>query len=177
VIDAYRDLGTLAKSDPGANGGSGFALAEGCVGLLLERLAGAQARGAQIYGELRGYGITSDALGVGKIDAEGRGIEEAMRLALERAGLEPGEIGAVWSSASGLAAADEAERQAIARLLGDAVQVHAPKLLFGEPMGVGPSLCAALALQGWRENGDTRPVLVNGLSLGGTNFSLAFAPV
>ncbi len=178
VLDAYRELGVLAKEDPGTAGeGQGFALAEGCVALVVERLSSAQERSARIYGELRGYGITSDALGAGKIDPEGHGIEAAMLLALERAGLEPGEIGAVWSSASGLAVADDAEQQAIERVFVDGVQVHAPKLLFGEPMGAGSSLSAALALQSWQAGGDARPVLVNGLSLGGTNFSLAFAPL
>jgi 3-oxoacyl-[acyl-carrier-protein] synthase II len=177
VLDAYRDLGLLADAEPGSPGANGFALAEGCVGVLLERLGQARGRGARIYGELRGYGITSDARGVGRIDPEGHGIETAMRLALERAGLSPDEIGAVWSSASGLDVADEAERQAIVRVLGDDVAVEKPKLLFGEPMGVGASLCAALALESWQQGGDRRPVLVNGLSLGGTNFSLAFAPM
>ena len=126
---------------------------------------------------MRGYGVTSDARGAGKIDPEGHGIESAMRIALERSGLEAGEIGQVWSSASGLEVADEAERQAIERLFGDAVEVVSPKLVLGEPMGAGASLCAALALESWRSgNGAARPVLVNGLSLGGTNFSLAFSP-
>jgi 3-oxoacyl-[acyl-carrier-protein] synthase II len=176
VIDAYRSLGVLARNTPGSPEAGGFALAEGCVSLLLERLSQATARGARVYGELLGYGITSDALGVGKIDPEGGGIELAMRLALERAGLDPGDVGALWSTASGLEPADEAERQAIARVFG-AVEVHAPKLVLGELMGVGPSLAAALALQGWQTDGaDPKPALVNGLSLGGTNFSLVFAP-
>jgi 3-oxoacyl-[acyl-carrier-protein] synthase II len=176
VVDAYRDLGVLSGAAPGSADAHGFALSEGSVALVLERLSKARARGARIYGELVGYGITSDALGVGKIDLEGRGIETAMRLALERAGLSPGDVGTVWSCASGLDAPDEAERAAIERVFGDGVEVRAPKLVFGEPMGVGPSLGAALALQSW-QSGDAKPVLVNGLSLGGTNFSLAFAPV
>jgi 3-oxoacyl-[acyl-carrier-protein] synthase II len=175
VVDAYRALGVLAAGEPGSEGTDGFALAEGSVALVLERLSEATARSARIYGEVVGYGITSDALGLGRIDAEGRGIEVAMRLALERAGLEPDDVGAVWSAASGLAAADTAEQQAIARVL-PAAEVHSPKLLLGEPMGAGPSLAAALALQGWQSADSPRPVLVNGLSLGGTNFSLALAP-
>ena len=177
VVAAYRALGLLTEKQPGSPGAQGFALAEGCVAVLLERHSKAQARGARIYGELLGYGVTSDARGAGKIDPEGHGIESAMRVALERSGLETSEVGQVWSSASGLEVADEAERQAIARLFGDAVEVLSPKLVLGEPMGAGASLCAALALESWRAgDGVARPVLVNGLSLGGTNFSLAFAP-
>ena len=54
-----------------------------------------------------------------------------------------------------------------------------PKLLLGEPMGAGAELATALALKGW-EAGDERspkgPVLVNSLSLGGTNFSILLGP-
>ena len=56
----------------------------------------------------------------------------------------------------------------------------APKLMLGEPMGAGASLNAALALKGWQEgdeeNSPAGPVLVNSLSLGGTNFSLVLTP-
>jgi 3-oxoacyl-[acyl-carrier-protein] synthase II len=177
VLEGYRDLGLLTKAQPGSEGAEGFALAEGCVALLLERASHAEARGARSYGEVRGYAITSDAQGIGRIDESGAGIEQAMRLALERAGLEPGDITTVWAAASGLTAADEAERQAIERVFGGDVEVAAPKLLFGEPMGVGGSLTAALALKSWEHGATAGPVLVNSLSLGGTNFAIVLAPV
>jgi 3-oxoacyl-[acyl-carrier-protein] synthase II len=50
-----------------------------------------------------------------------------------------------------------------------------PKLKLGEPMGAGGALNAALALKSW-EGGEPGPVLVNSLSLGGTNFSIVLAP-
>ena len=50
-----------------------------------------------------------------------------------------------------------------------------PKLKLGEPMGGGGALNTALALKSW-EGGDGGPVLVNSLSLGGTNFSVVLAP-
>jgi 3-oxoacyl-[acyl-carrier-protein] synthase II len=176
VLDGYRDLGLLTKSAPGSEGTDGFALAEGCVALLLERASHAEARGARSYGELRGYAITSDAQGLGRIDESGAGIEQAMRLALERAGLEPGEITAVWAASCGLPSADEAERLAIERVFGADVEVAAPKRILGEPMGVGGSLMAALALKSWEHGAPAGPVLVNSLSLGGTNFSVVLAP-
>lgn len=176
VLEAYGDLGVLTKGEPGSDSADGFALAEGSVGLLLERASHAAARGARSYGEVRGYAITSDAQGVGRIDPSGEGIERAMRLALERAGLEPSEITTVWAAASGLPAADEAERQAIERVFGPEVEVAAPKLVLGEPMGVGGSLMAALALKSWEHGAPAGPVLVNSLSLGGTNFSIVLAP-
>jgi 3-oxoacyl-[acyl-carrier-protein] synthase II len=172
VLQAYRELGVLAD---GAEG-SGFALAEGCVGLLLERQSHAQARGAKVLAEILGYAVTSDAKGVGRVDAEGDGIESAMRLALERAGLAPDDVGTVWASACGLEIVDRAEEQAIERVFGADASVAKPKLLFGEPMGMGGSLNAALAVQGWRAGEEAKPALVNSLSLGGTNISIVLAP-
>jgi 3-oxoacyl-[acyl-carrier-protein] synthase II len=174
VIQAYKELGALASSEPGTNG-NGFALSEGSVVLVLERLSKAQGRGARIYGEVLGYGITSDAQGVGMIDKSGEGIERAMRLALERAELKPEDISGVWANASGHKYADPAERQAIERVFGSDVNVQMPKLKLGEPMGAGGALNAALALKSW-EGGDAGPVVVNSLSLGGTNFSVVLAP-
>jgi 3-oxoacyl-[acyl-carrier-protein] synthase II len=179
VIAAYRELGVLGDSAP-QEGGTGFALAEAGVAILVERLGKAQERGARIYGELLGYGITSDAKGIGRIDPEGVGIERAMRLALERAGIDAGDVKAVWASKSGLSVVDEAEDKAIERVLGSDAKVIAPKLLLGEPMGAGASLATALALKGWQEGDEEHsprgPVLVNSTSLGGTNFSVVLAP-
>jgi 3-oxoacyl-[acyl-carrier-protein] synthase II len=142
---------------------------------VLERLSKAKERGARIYGEVAGYGITSDAAGIGRMDKSGEGIERAMRLALERAGLTPDAITGVWANASGHKYADPAERAAIERVFGPDANVQAPKLNFGEPMGAGGALNAALALKSW-EGGDSGPVLVNSLSLGGTNFSVVLVP-
>jgi len=177
VIQGYQDLGLLAKGEPGASDANGFVLAEGSVALLLERLSHAQARGAKPLAEVLGYAVTSDAEGVGRIDTEGHGIEAAMRTALDRAGLEPGDIGTIWSAASGLAAADEAEAKAIERLFGEGATVAKPKLMLGEPMGAGGSLNAALAVESWRSGGaEAKPALVNSLSLGGTNISIVLGP-
>jgi 3-oxoacyl-[acyl-carrier-protein] synthase II len=177
VLDAYRDLGVLGGGEPGSDEQGGFALAEGCVALVLERQSQAQSRGARSYGEVLGYAITSDARGIGRIDEEGEGIERAMRLALERAGVEPGQITAVWASAAGLAVADDAETAAIRRVFGDGVTVSEPKRILGEPMGAGGALNTALALKSWEHGATSGPVLVNSLSLGGTNFSVVLAPV
>jgi 3-oxoacyl-[acyl-carrier-protein] synthase II len=176
VIGAYKELGLIGSN------GDGFALGEAGIAVLVERLGKAQARDARVYGEVLGYGITSDAMGIGRVDAEGEGLERAMRLALERGGVEPGSVKAVWSGKSGLGIADGAEDKAIGRLFGDAgVKVLAPKLLLGEPMGAGASLATALALKGWQEGDEEHsprgPVLVNSTSLGGTNFSILLAPL
>jgi 3-oxoacyl-[acyl-carrier-protein] synthase II len=175
VIEAYRQLGLTVSSEPGSPGARGFALTEAGIALVLERRTIALARGARIYGELRGFGIASDALGVGRWDRHGEGVERAMRLALERAGIAAGDVTAVWAGANGLPASDRPERRAIRRLLGDGVRIVTPKVRLGEPIGAGASLNAVLALKSW-EHGEAGPVLVNSVSLGGTSFSLAFAP-
>jgi 3-oxoacyl-[acyl-carrier-protein] synthase II len=169
VVTAYRELGVLGN-------GSGLALAEAGVAVLVERLSAAQARGAKILGEVLGYAITCDARGVGHIDTDGAGIERAMQVALERAGVSAAAIKTVWASKCGLAAADEAEAGAIERVFGGDVDVRAPKLTLGEPMGVGACLETALAVQAWEHEGAAGPVLVNSASLGGTNFSIVLAP-
>jgi 3-oxoacyl-[acyl-carrier-protein] synthase II len=175
VVQAYRELGSLTGSEPGSNGSGGFALTESAVALVVERLAKAKERGARIYGEILGYGITSDAVAVGRIDKEGGGIERAMQIALEQAGLEPGDVTAIWANASGFKLADDAEAAAIGRVFGDGANVQRPKVKLGEPMGVGGALNAALAVKSW-EHGSAGPVVVNSLSLGGTNFSVVLAP-
>ena len=179
VVEAYKELGVVATSKNDACGG--FALAEGGFAVLVERLGAARARGAEPLGEIRGFAITCDAVGVGKIDTEGEGIERAMRLALERAGVSLSDVVAVWANRNGLEVADEAEAKAIERLLGSAVPVLAPKLLLGEPMGAGAGLATTLALEGWARGDEAHsprgPVLVNSLSLGGTNIALVLAPI
>ncbi len=172
VIQAYNGLGVLA-----GEGNGGMALAEAGVAVLVERAGYAAARGATPYAEIAGAAVTCDAEGVGRIDTTGAGIEAAMRTALERAGLAPGDVVAVWSTKCGLEVADAAEGAAIERLFdGSPPPVMAPKLKLGEPMGAGASLSVALALTGWRrgdgEHSPRGPILVNGVSLGGTNFSI-----
>ena len=114
-----------------------MALAEAGVAVLVERLGFARERGARIHGEVLGYAITSDARGIGRIDPDGEGLERAMRLALERAGVSAAELAAVWAARCGLAVADEAEAKAIERVLGADVKVNAPKLALGRADGRG----------------------------------------
>jgi 3-oxoacyl-[acyl-carrier-protein] synthase II len=176
VVDAYRELGVVA----GSANADGFALAEGGYAVLVERRGAARARGAKPLGEIRGFGITCDAVGVGRIDTDGEGLERAMRLALERAGVSASDVVGIWANRNGLAAADEAEAKAIERVVGVDVPVLAPRLLLGEPMGAGAALATVLALEGWARGDDEHsprgPVLVNSLSLGGTNISIVLAP-
>jgi 3-oxoacyl-[acyl-carrier-protein] synthase II len=175
VITAYRELGVLAGAS--SNGeGTGMALSEAGVAVLVERLGSALHRGARIRAEVLGFAITSDARGIGRLDPDGEGLERAMRLALERASVSATQLAAVWSARCGLAVADEAEAKAIERVVGTEVKVNSPKLLLGEPMGAGASLSVALAIAAWEHDTDVGPVLINSTSLGGTNFAIVLGP-
>jgi 3-oxoacyl-[acyl-carrier-protein] synthase II len=98
VVTAYRELGILAGASSNGSGSSGLALAEAGVAVLIERLSFARQRGARIHGEVLGYAITSDARGIGRVDPEGEGLERAMRLALDLAGVPAQELAAVWAA-------------------------------------------------------------------------------
>jgi 3-oxoacyl-(acyl-carrier-protein) synthase len=115
--------------------------------------------------------MTSDALGLWAIDAAGHGLERAMALALQDAGAEPRQVRTTWSSGCGAADADSAEDDAVRRLLPRA-RVRRPKQVLGDCLGVGGALGVVLATRSWPS--EKGPVaLVNSVSTGGTNVSLA----
>ncbi|AEH10364.1 MULTISPECIES: beta-ketoacyl-[acyl-carrier-protein] synthase family protein [Protofrankia] len=167
VVNAYRRTPLFAGA------GGAYTLAEAGFALVLERLSVARARGARIRAVVRGHGIASDARGVGRWDARGRGVEQAVRTALAAAGVEPGALSAVWANAAGIRAVDRPERAALGRVFGPAgPRVETPKRSLGEPVGAGAHLSAVLAVAGWEAGGAAGPVLVNSSSLGGTHVSL-----
>ncbi|MFF0153631.1 beta-ketoacyl synthase N-terminal-like domain-containing protein [Micromonospora sp. NPDC005203] len=167
VIDAYGEIGPLTTD--------GFGLAEAGIAVLLERAGVAAARGASPRAELLGYGIASDGRGVGRWDRDGHGVERALRDALERAGLRPSDVAAVWTNTVGLPDVDDPEDLALARLFeGSAAPPRfAPKRLFGEPIGAGAPLALAVATAGEMDG----PALVVSSSLGGTHIGLVLGPV
>lgn len=168
TVRAYRALRLLKQR------GGLRALSEASVALLLESEDSVRSRGGQVLARFLGQGMASDALGVGKVDPAGRGLERAIHAALQRAGLVAGDIEAVWSARSGFAPIDRAERSALARIFGR-VPVHAPKLVLGEPLGAGGSLCTALAVRSFAD-GAAGPALVTSLTLGGGHVALVVAP-
>ncbi|MEU5955062.1 beta-ketoacyl-[acyl-carrier-protein] synthase family protein [Streptomyces sp. NPDC047525] len=170
---AYAAVGAASTREPGAAADGRFTLAEGSVAVVLERRSTAIARGATVLGEVLGHGMASDASRARLWDARGRGLERAMRTALDDAGLAPTGVDAVWLASAGLHAADTAESKAVQRLFHPygVPPLHAPKTVLGEPMGVGGALTLALALHQGRFGG--RPVLLNSSSLGGSHVSLA----
>lgn len=115
----------------------GFVLGEGAVILVLETLAHAQARGAKIYGELAGAGVTADAFDIVQPDPSGTSQARAMRLAMAEAGLTPADIVHVNAHATSTPAGDMGEARSIAEALGkdSSAIITATKSMTGHLLG------------------------------------------
>ncbi|MFD1953879.1 beta-ketoacyl-[acyl-carrier-protein] synthase II, partial [Paenibacillus thailandensis] len=132
----------------------GFVMAEGAAVLVLESLAHAAARGARIYGEVVGYGASSDAYHMVATHPEGEGAYRAMKAALRDAGIAPGDVDVISAHATSTELGDRSETAAIKRLFGgDAyrVPVTATKSMLGHMLGASGGAQAIALLKGLEE--------------------------
>ncbi len=120
----------------------GFVMGEGAAALVLEDLDHALARGARIYGELVGYGQTSDAYHMASPAPDGSGAAEAMRLALAEAQVRPEQVGYVNAHATSTGAGDAAEAAALGQVWsnGDLPPVSATKSMTGHMLGAAGAI-------------------------------------
>ena len=121
----------------------GFVLGEGAGALVLEEWEHARRRGAQIYGELIGYGSANDAYRVTDMHPEARGASRAITLALDDAEIEPREVGYVNAHGTSTLENDRAETLALHKALGDAapsVPVSSTKSMTGHAVAAAGAI-------------------------------------
>ena len=140
-------------SRPYDKGRDGFVLGEGAGVLILETLEHAKARGARVYGEVAGAGITADAHHMAQPDPVGAGAARAMSMAVAAAGASPSDVVHINAHATSTPVGDVAEVGAIRRALGDATDgacVSATKSMTGHLLGAAgavESIATILALR------------------------------
>ncbi len=131
----------------------GFVLSEGAGLLVLEELEHAKARGARIYAELLGYGVSADGSHITQPDEHGTGAAKAMLRALEDGKVNTGEIGYINAHGTSTPLGDQAETAAIKSVFGDKareVSISSTKSQLGHLLGASGGvelIFAVLALR------------------------------
>ena len=134
----------------------GFVLGEGCTIMVLEALDNAVKRGAQIYGEVLGYGTSCDAHHMTAPSVDGEGAINCMRNALQWAGLNPNDIGYLNAHGTSTPANDSSETAAIKTVFGawahNGLLVSSTKSMTGHLLGAAGAIEAAFCLLAMRDS-------------------------
>jgi 3-oxoacyl-[acyl-carrier-protein] synthase II len=181
----------------------GFVMGEGAGAVVLEEYDHAKRRGAQIYGELIGYGLSGDAFHITAPAEDGDGALRCMKAAVRRAEISPGDIDYINAHGTSTPLGDEIELKAVERLVGNAagkISMSSTKSSIGHLLGAAGTVEAIFCLLAMRDqvapptinldnpSVDTalnlvphkarkRPIniaLSNSFGFGGTNASLVF---
>ncbi len=199
---AYNDTPERA-SRPWDKGRDGFVMGEGSGVVVLEEYEHAKKRGAKIYAEIVGYGMSGDAHHITAPAPDGSGAFRAMQAALKRAKIAPDQIDYINAHGTSTQIGDEIELGAVKRLFGPAaykVSMSSTKSAVGHLLGAAGSVEAIYSILAMRDNlapptlnledpsdgcdidlvplkAKERPintVLSNSFGFGGTNASLVF---
>jgi 3-oxoacyl-[acyl-carrier-protein] synthase II len=194
-----------AASRPWDKDRDGFVMGEGAGIIVLEEMEHAKKRGARIYGEIIGYGLSGDAYHVTAPAEDGSGGFRAMRMALKRAKLNPEDIDYVNAHGTSTPLGDEIELGAVKRLFGQhayKLSMSSTKSAIGHLLGAAGAVEAIFSILAMRDqiapptiNLDNpsegcdidlvphkakertiKYALSNSFGFGGTNASLVFAP-
>jgi 3-oxoacyl-[acyl-carrier-protein] synthase II len=132
----------------------GFVLGEGAGGLVLEEYEFAKRRGAKIYGEIIGGGMTSDAYHITAPHPEGLGITKVMEQALAEAGIAPSEVDYINTHGTSTPLGDIGEIKAIQKVFGDhayKVSISSTKSMTGHLLGAAGAIEAIASLMAINE--------------------------
>jgi 3-oxoacyl-[acyl-carrier-protein] synthase II len=181
----------------------GFVMGEGAGAVVLEELEHAKARGATIYAELIGYGLSGDAYHITAPSPDGDGAFRCMSMALKRAGIAAGDIDYINAHGTSTPLGDEIELGAVQRLVGNAagkLSMSSTKSCIGHLLGAAGAVEAIFSILAIRDRivpptinldnpsvetpidlvphkareRDIDNVLSNSFGFGGTNASLIF---
>ncbi len=196
-----------AGSRPWDEGRDGFVMGEGAGCVVLEEYEHAKKRGATIYGEIIGYGLSGDAHHITAPAEDGDGAFRCMSMAMKRAGISPDEVDYVNAHGTSTPLGDEIELGAIKRVFGNAIarmSMSSTKSSIGHLLGAAGAVEAIFSILAMRDNivpptlnlenpcataegvdlvpnkakeREVRAVLSNSFGFGGTNATLVMKKV